>query len=176
MVLSWPSGSAFDFVSLQSPKYHGTDHHMGRLLSTEPIGRMHDHNFRIQTLRCILVSPVELRVTLPLKRGGLIPSDMRMKPQTSLHQTQPWVLQLASGRLRAMGDEHHVGASQPVTPLLFCALSTISTAEITWQKYCPWLCFKERWSECSTQNSVHGLISINVSNCYCYYGTFDSAL
>lgn len=99
----WPSGSAFDFVSLQSPKYHGTAHHVGRLLSTEPIGRMHDHNFRIQTLKMHPGVPVNWRVTLPLKKW--IPSDVRMKPQTSLHQTQPWVLQLTAGWLRAMGDE-----------------------------------------------------------------------
>ena len=144
MVLSQPFGSAFDFVSLQSAKYHGIDHHMGHLPSTEPIGWTHDHNFRIQTLRCILVSPVELRVTLPLKRWGLIPSDVRMQPQTLPRQAQSWVPQLAAARLRVLDNEHWAGASQRVTLLLFCAPSTISKAEITWQKYCPWLCFKQR--------------------------------
>ena len=132
MVLSQPFGSAFDFVSLQSPKYCGTDHHMGHLPSTEPVGQMCDHSFSIQTLRCILVSPVELRVTLPLKRWGLIPSDMRMKPQTLPHQTQSCVPQLAAGQLRVLDDEHQAGASQCVTLWLFCAPSTVSMAEFTW--------------------------------------------
>lgn len=143
MVLSQPFGSVFDFVSLQSPKYRGIDHHMGHLPSTEPIGRTR-HNFRIQTLRCILVSPVELRVTLPLKRWGLIPSDVRMKPQALSQQAQSWVPQLAAAQLRVLDNEHWAGASQRVTLLLFCVPSTISKAEITWRKYCPWLCFKQR--------------------------------
>lgn len=143
MVLSQPFGSAFDFVSLQSPKYRGIDHHMGHLPSTEPIGRTR-HNLRIQTLRCILVSPVELRVTLPLKRWGLIPSDVRMKPQALSQQAQSWVPQLATAQLRVLDNEHWAGASQRVTLLLFCVPSTISKAEITWRKYCPWLCFKQR--------------------------------
>ena len=47
IVLSQPFGSAFDFVSLQSPKYCGTDHHTGHVRSTEPVGQMRDHSFRI---------------------------------------------------------------------------------------------------------------------------------
>ena len=72
------------------------------------------------TLRCILVCPVELRATLPLRRWGLIPSDMRMEPQTLPHQTQSCVPQLAAGRLRVLDDEHRAGASPRATLAVLC--------------------------------------------------------
>ena len=119
IVLSQPFGSAFDFVSLQSPNIVALTITRGMCAAQSLLARCVITALEL-TLRCILVCPVELRATLPLRRWGLIPSDMRMEPQTLPHQTQSCVPQLAAGRLRVLDDEHRAGASPRATLADLC--------------------------------------------------------